>query len=99
MYIFYHIGHLDTFTTVRSMWKPGLIYYFNKLFVHLHGEYNKQLLDDVFVICRIINVEVRVISRSEGEADNSNRAPRSKLTDRHQSPSVFRAYGSSSSLT
>ena len=30
---------------------------------------NKQLLDEVFVICRIINVEVRVISRAEGEAD------------------------------
>ena len=35
--------------------------------------YNKQLLDEVFVICRIINVEVRVISRVEGEADNSYR--------------------------
>ena len=32
---------------------------------------DKQLLDEVFVICRIINVEVRVISRAEGEADNS----------------------------
>ena len=35
--------------------------------------YIKQLLDEVFVICRIINVEVRVISRAEGEADNSFR--------------------------
>ena len=34
---------------------------------------NKQLLDEVFVICRIINVEVRVISRAEGEADKSYR--------------------------
>ena len=34
---------------------------------------NKQLLDEVFVICRIIIVEVRVISRAEGEADNSYR--------------------------
>ena len=34
---------------------------------------NKQLLDEVVVICRIINVEVRVISRAEGEADNSYR--------------------------
>ena len=34
---------------------------------------NKQLLDEVFVICRIINVEVKVISRAEGEADNSYR--------------------------
>ena len=34
---------------------------------------NKQLSDEVFVICRIINVEVRVISRAEGEADNSYR--------------------------
>ena len=34
---------------------------------------DKQLLDEVFVICRIINVEVRVISRAEGEADNSYR--------------------------
>ena len=33
----------------------------------------KQLLDSVFVICRIINVEVRVIGRAEGEADNSYR--------------------------
>ena len=36
-------------------------------------EYYKQLLDEIFVICRIINVEVRVISRAEGEADNSFR--------------------------
>ena len=35
--------------------------------------HNKQLLDEVFVICGIINVEVRVISRAEGEADNSYR--------------------------
>ena len=35
--------------------------------------YIKQLLDEVFVICGIINVEVRVISRAEGEADNSYR--------------------------
>ena len=27
----------------------------------------KQLLDEIFVICRIINVEVRVISRAEGD--------------------------------
>ena len=33
--------------------------------------YNKQLLDEVFVICGIINVEVRVISQAEGDADNS----------------------------
>ena len=32
---------------------------------------NKQLLDEVFVICKIINVSVRVISRAAGEADNS----------------------------
>ena len=29
----------------------------------------KQLLDEVFVICRIINVEVRVISLAFGSAD------------------------------
>ena len=34
---------------------------------------NKQLLDEIFVICRIIKVEVRVIRRAEGEADNSYR--------------------------
>ena len=34
---------------------------------------NKQLLDEVFVICGIINVEVSVISRDEGEADNTYR--------------------------
>ena len=33
---------------------------------------NKELLHEVFVICRIINVEVKV-SRAEGEADNSYR--------------------------
>ena len=33
----------------------------------------KQLLDEVFVTCRIMNVEVRAISRAEGEADNSCR--------------------------
>ena len=37
---------------------------------------NKQLLDEVFVICRSINVEVKVISRAEGEADNSYRMAR-----------------------
>ena len=30
----------------------------------------KQLLDSVSVICRIINVEVRVISRARNEGDN-----------------------------
>ena len=39
----------------------------------LYSIYSKQLLDEVFVICRIINVEVRVISRAEGKADNSYR--------------------------
>ena len=34
---------------------------------------NKQSLDEVFVICRSINVQVNVISRAEGEADNSYR--------------------------
>ena len=32
---------------------------------------NKQLLDEVFVICRSINVEVKVISQAEGKADNN----------------------------
>ncbi len=31
--------------------------------------YNKQLLDEVFVICEIIKVEVSVISRAEGEVE------------------------------
>ena len=31
----------------------------------------KQLLDPVFVICKIINVSVRLISLSFGSADNS----------------------------
>ena len=31
----------------------------------------KQLLDSVFVICKIINVSVRVISLAFGSADNS----------------------------
>jgi hypothetical protein len=34
---------------------------------------NKQLLDEVFVICGIIKVEVSVISRAEGEADKAYR--------------------------
>ena len=34
---------------------------------------NKQLLDEVFVICGIINVELRFINRAEGEEDNSYR--------------------------
>ena len=32
--------------------------------------YNKQLLDEVFVICRITNVEVRVINNSDQDIDN-----------------------------
>ena len=31
----------------------------------------KQLLDEVFMICKIINVSVRVISLAFGSADNS----------------------------
>ena len=42
-------------------------------FGKFRGNCIKQLLGEVFVICRIINVEVRVISRAEGEADNSYR--------------------------
>ena len=39
-----------------------------------YADFNyKQLLDEVFVICGIINVEVRVISRAEDEADTSYR--------------------------
>ena len=34
---------------------------------------SKQLLDEVFVICRSINVGVKVMSRAEGEVDNSYR--------------------------
>ena len=34
---------------------------------------NKQLLDEVFVICGIIIVELRFINRAEGEEDNSYR--------------------------
>ena len=48
-----------------------------KISIHINVCYKhviyKQLLDEVFVMCRIINVEVRVISRAEGEADNSYR--------------------------
>ena len=32
--------------------------------------YNKQLLDEVYCDTKIINVEVRVISRAEGKDDN-----------------------------
>jgi hypothetical protein len=32
---------------------------------------NQQLLDEVFVICGIIKVEVSVISRAEDDADNA----------------------------
>ena len=35
--------------------------------------YNKQLLDEVYCDMKIINVEVRVISRAEGKYDNSYR--------------------------
>ena len=34
---------------------------------------DKQLLDEVFVISRIIKVKVSVISRAEGEIDNTYR--------------------------
>ena len=34
--------------------------------------YIKQLLDEVFFICRIINVKVGVISRAEGEEKTIN---------------------------
>ena len=33
--------------------------------------YNKQLLDEVYCDMKIINVEVRVISRAEGKDNNS----------------------------
>ena len=35
--------------------------------------YNKQLLDEVYCDMKMINVEVRVISRAEGKDDNSYR--------------------------
>ena len=35
--------------------------------------YNKQLLDEVYCDMKIINVEVRVISRAEGNDNNSYR--------------------------
>ena len=35
--------------------------------------YNKQLLDEVYCDMKIINVEIRVISRAEGKNDNSYR--------------------------
>ena len=35
--------------------------------------YNKQLLDVVYCDMKIINVEVRVISRAEGKGNNSYR--------------------------
>ena len=35
--------------------------------------YNIQLLDEVYCDMKIINVEVRVISRAEGKNDNSYR--------------------------
>ena len=35
--------------------------------------YNKQLLDEVYCDMKIINVEVRVISRAEDKDDNSYR--------------------------
>ena len=38
---------------------------------HIHNI--KQLLDEVFVICGIINVKVKFISRAQDEADNSYR--------------------------
>ena len=47
---------------------------------------NKQLLDEIFVvICRIINVEVRVINRAEGEGESlkSNFTNNRSLQSRH----------------
>ena len=35
--------------------------------------YNKQLLDEIYCDMKIINVEVRVISRAKGKDDNSCR--------------------------
>ena len=38
--------------------------------LYAKNSFIKQLLDEIFVICGIIKVEVSVISRAEGEADN-----------------------------
>jgi hypothetical protein len=35
--------------------------------------FNKQLLDEVFVISRIMKVEISVISQAEDETDNTSR--------------------------
>ena len=43
-----------------------------KMLIHYLWVNNKQLLDEVFVICGIISV-IRIISRAEDEADNSYR--------------------------
>ena len=46
--------------------------------------YNKQLLDEVYCDMKNITVEVRVISRAEGEADNSYRDINNFHTNRIQ---------------
>ena len=63
-----------TDATPKNLGKTLIInHYGHVIFKLIINTINKQLLDEVFVICEIINVEVRVISRAEGEADNSYR--------------------------
>ena len=56
---------------LKLQYPAGCVFY-NKLNIPCTQNV-KQLLDEVFVICGIINVKVEVISRAEGEADNSYR--------------------------
>ena len=53
------------YSTSRDQNQPIKLSEFNKVLC------NKQLLDEVYCDMKIINVEVRVISRAEGKDDNS----------------------------
>ena len=53
--------------------RPGRIAWLREIHDKDSLMYNKQLLDEVYSDMKLINVEVRVISRAEGKDDNSYR--------------------------
>jgi len=70
-YLLYYFMNIQIWATTNWIWgfHPQLLA--NQ--THEIFSNNKQLLKEVFMIRRIINVEVRVIGRTEGETDNCYR--------------------------
>ena len=71
----YHHSYTHNVRLQLEVWNLHymLVWNIQAYYYESQDKNKKQLLDEVFMICRIINVEVRVTGRAKGEADNSYR--------------------------